>query len=263
MTHVIWNGELMHEDEAKRPAADCAALLGTGVFETLRARHGKGILLDRHLARLRQGAYRIAIDVPFTDEQCVEYVRQMAEANGIEDGRLRITLTRSHAAPSSLIQLAPLPPRPESWHATTLRSPRTVDSPLAGIKATSYLDYLLLHEAAARDGFDEALLFDRDDLLLEGCKSNVFIIRAGRVRTPRARGILPGVTRGYLLERLPEWGFPGEEADATRTELDAADEVFCTNSVAGVVPVRELDGRALGTRIARDIAARYEAAVTA
>lgn len=269
MSIVCLNGALLAAEEARLAATSPGLLLGAGIFETLRAVSGVGFLLERHYRRLALGAERLGIAVPFHLETLEYYVRRLEEANLREEGRLRITLLRpaeEGGEPDFLIQLHPLAPQPASFRVTCGEFGRTPRSPLAGIKSTSYLDFLLLRESATRQGFDEILLLDERGRLLEGAASNVFLVRDGEILTPEVRsGILPGVTRGFLLEKLPEWGRAARERALTLDDLEAADEVFCSNAVIGVMPVSQIEDKPLcSTRpgaVSRELAAAYRRAV--
>ena len=270
MSIVCLNGALVPEAEALLPATDAGLLLGAGVFETLRAIHGVGFLLERHYARLSAGAERIGIPVPFHLETLEYYLRQLEEANLCDDGRLRVTLVRGRGGeeqnePNFVIQLLPLAPQPPAFRTTCATAGRAPHSPLAGVKSTSYLDYLLLREAAWKQGCDEALLLDDRGRLLEGSASNVFFVKGREIRTPDARGgILRGITRDYLLEQLSAWGYAAHETSLTLADLEAADEVFCTNAVVGVMPVSHVEGKALPSgqpgSLTRELAAAYRKA---
>ncbi|MBE7559391.1 aminotransferase class IV [bacterium] len=267
---VCLNGGLIPEGEAVLGATHPGLLLGAGVFETLRAVWGVGFLLERHYARLAAGAERIGTSVPFGLEELAEYVRQLGEVNRCEEGRVRITLVRGRegegeARADFVIQVSPLGPQPAGWRATCAAAGRAAHSPLAGVKSTSYLDYLLLREGAVRQGFQEALLLDERGRLVEGAASNVFLVQHGRIATPEERtGLLPGITRGFLLENLAGWGWSVREATLSLADLEAADEVFCSNAVVGVMPVSHVEGKALGSlsagSISRQVAAAYRQA---
>jgi branched-subunit amino acid aminotransferase/4-amino-4-deoxychorismate lyase len=127
--------------------------------------------------------------------------------------------------------------------------------PLGRYKTTSRLAYALASEEARVAGVDETLLVGEAGDVLEGATSNVFVVAAGEVRTPPlARGILPGIVRAWVLSNAGRLGIRAREADLTSGWLDAADEVFLTNSVQEIVPVgvvedRPVPGRELGLRL--------------
>jgi branched-chain amino acid aminotransferase len=262
------NGEMLEEEKALIPAATPGFLLGCGVFETVHVRSGTGFLIEHHYERLTKGAQRLGIDVPFSLMTLRRMISELSDANLRSPGRLRLTLTRGANIgddPIYLIQLLPFPALPASYRVTCGIHGRSAKSPLAGIKSTSYMDYLLAREEAIRQGFDEAALFSGHNCLMEGCTSNMFLIRQDEILTPPAKsGILCGVTRNYLMERLPEWGFAVREETLKLEDMEGADEMFCTNAIIGVMPVSHVEGKALNSlqegSTTRQIATHYRRA---
>ena len=115
-------------------------------------------------------------------------------------------------------------------------------------KATGhYINSILaLHEAQAC-GYDEALLLDAQGYVMEGSGENVFIVRDGQIYTPDLTSALDGITRDTIFQLAAEIGKPIKEKRITRDEVYIADEAFFTGTAAEVTPIRELDGRAIGS----------------
>jgi branched-chain amino acid aminotransferase len=103
-----------------------------------------------------------------------------------------------------------------------------------------------LQEALAT-GYDEALLLDHQGYAAEGSAENLFIVRNGKIYTPETTSALEGITRDTIIAIAREQGFELIEKRITRDEIYVADEAFFTGSAAEVTPIRELDGRAIGT----------------
>ena len=275
MTWVYLDGEYVPATEARVATGDAALLHGRGLFETLRARRGAVYLLDRHIDRLEAGAQVLAIAVPPAVEGLEAIVRELAERQCLEDARVRLTLTAgSESEPSVLfVQARAVTDYPErlyekglSAHVASVR--RNETSPLARVKSLSCLDNLLAKEKARASGVDDAILLNTRELLAEGSTSNLFLIRAGRLLTPRvADGALPGITRGAVMELADAAGFGIRELSLTMDDLRHADEAFLTNSVGGVMPLVLVDGSAVGGGSPGEVTGRlrtlYEAAATA
>jgi branched-chain amino acid aminotransferase len=102
-------------------------------------------------------------------------------------------------------------------------------------------------QEALRDGYDEALLLDVDGFVAEGSGENIFIIRNGIIYTPDLTSALEGITRETIVKLAEEFGYEVREKRITRDEVYVADEAFFTGTAAEVTPIRELDGRAIGT----------------
>ena len=115
------------------------------------------------------------------------------------------------------------------------------------IKTVALLPNVLLRQQALDLGADEAILC-REDAVMEGAATNVFLVREGIVVTPvNSTDLLPGITREVVLQLARGDGLACEERRVTVAELDAADEIWLTSSTREVVPLVELDGRPVGT----------------
>lgn len=237
------------------PADDPALLTGEGVFETLAVRGGVPLAFTRHLARLAASAELLGIAAP--DLAAARTGVAAVLAGGPDPGRLRLTWTGGGHLLVTLSALAPWAPT-----ATAVTAPWPQPTgPLVGAKTTSYAAAALARRYARDHGADEALLFTADGRLAEGAASSVAVVVDGRLLTPPlSAGILPGVTRGLLLE----WGL-AVEGELTRAQVQSAAGVVLLSSTRDVHPVGLLDGRVLAVgpvvvAAARAFAARLAAA---
>jgi branched-chain amino acid aminotransferase len=275
MDPVYLNGRFVPQDEARLPASDSGRLLGLGVFETFRARNGSVYRLDAHHRRLSAGAAALGIDVPIDLAHLAAVVAEMARRCGLDDARVRLTLTAGEAegTPNLLIQAranTDYPPEIYERGISLLLVPqrRNESSPLSRFKAVSYAENILARQQARDAGADEALLLNSRGLVAEGATTNLFAVVEGEVVTPPIEdGAMPGVTREAVLELARASGLRADVRSLGLEQLAAADEVFATNAVAGVLPVVTLDGRTVGSgrpgAITRRLLAAYEAAADA
>jgi branched-subunit amino acid aminotransferase/4-amino-4-deoxychorismate lyase len=229
-------------------ADDEALLRGAAAFETLRVYGGVPFLLERHLDRLRHSTVALALPPPEGAAQLVATLLGAAPPDHV----LRLYRT-SH---DLVATAADLPPGLEELRARGLRL-RTVDvgapSLLEGVKSTSYAAAFAARREAEAAGVDDALLV-AGDVVLDATTANVWWVREGRLFTPAAgAGVLPGVTRGLVLE-LEQAG----EGAYPLADLLEADEVFTTSSIREVMPVAEVDGRPFAPG---PVAARLQAAL--
>lgn len=245
------DGEL-HEDGA--PAlgpGDRGLTLGDGAFETMAVRGGRAMRLDDHLDRLAEGLRILAFSTPPERRALGEAVARVVAANALEQGVIRLTVTRGAGArgvsiagcdsPRVLVTAAAGLPEMAPVEAVVCREVRRNDlSPTSRVKSLSYLDSVLARREAETRGAREGLLLNTRGRLAEASIANVFVVNRRRLRTPPlSEGALPGVARKVLLEALDAWEEPIEAA-----ELETAEEVFLTNSL-GVRPVTAIDGRSL------------------
>jgi 4-amino-4-deoxychorismate lyase len=236
-----------------RPASVVSALdrglaYGDGVFETVRLLQGRPLFLPAHLRRLTTGAGRLGIDVadlPYLIERDIAHL-----SGGLSgDHIIKVILTRGEGERGYQVPRVQRPTRIVSladYHgsaAATIagirlfgcqtrlgRNPR-----LAGIKHLNRLEQVLASMEVPA-GWDEGLMRDVEGDVIEGIRSNLFLIRDGQVMTPRldTSGVA-GIMREHLL------GF-GEvqQCTVTMSALVAATEMFVCNSVFGIHPVIEL-----------------------
>jgi branched-chain amino acid aminotransferase group I len=276
----VWvhvNGRLVEETEATVSVFGRGFLYGDGIFESLRAIGGGIFRLDRHLDRLRRSAARIALEGLPDGGRLGAAIRDLIARNRLVDARIRITVTRGSGRPGDyagaagdptlVIYAAPFQPLDpavrERGVAVTLSSVRQVPADVLdpAVKSISRLSAVLARREAVARGAFEAILLDAGGHLTEGTVSNLFLVDAGRIRTPPAPGVgLPGVTREAVLEIAAGAGLQASEEPLPVSALDSAGELFLTNTSWEVLPVTRVDGRPVGAgvpgpvtlRLARD-----------
>jgi branched-chain amino acid aminotransferase len=123
-----------------------------------------------------------------------------------------------------------------------------VNSTMCKAKANgNYINSILALQEALSTGYDEALLLDHEGYAAEGSGENLFIVRNGKLFTPETTSALEGITRDAILTIAAEQGLKVVEKRITRDEVYVADEAFFTGSAAEVTPIREYDGRTIGS----------------
>lgn len=247
---ILWiDGALVEEAEARVSPFDHGLLTGDGVFETLRITRGQPFAVRRHLERLARSATAMRLPCP-----PVEVVRaameEVVRANGLTEGRLRVTVTggpstlgsdRAAANPTVIVACGALPAWPPSADVAISPWPRNERSPLVGVKSTSYGENVVALAHARERGAGEAIFANLTGHLCEGTGTNVFVGIGGRLLTPPlSSGCLAGVTRELVLELVEV-----VEDDLPLAALASADEAFLTSSTRNVQPIRALDGRPL------------------
>lgn len=248
MTPAYWNGALTEASEVWIDPGDAGFLFGDGLFETLRVDGGRAREVDAHLDRLLSGLRRLRIEIPEEPGALEQAVHAVAHAAPRPVARLRITVTAGTGGrPTRLITATPYEPPAEDLYRTgvpVLLLPQyRIDSggPLAGLKSLSYQANRLALQHAERLGAWEALLVNEHGRLVEGSRSNVVLVFPDGVFTPpRGDGCLPGTVRRRLLEHgaIAEWPLAPED-------LATASEVLLLNSLIGVLPVSQINGRAV------------------
>ncbi|HEV2806360.1 MAG TPA: aminotransferase class IV [Chthoniobacterales bacterium] len=256
------NGRLVHRDAAGISPFDSAVQGGDAVWEGLRLYHGRIFKLREHLARLRRSAEALAFaDIP-SDEKIVEQLKRTLAANHMRDGvHIRLTLTRgvkvtsgmdprlNRAGPTLIVLAEHKPPVYAKTGLTLItskmrRPPPEILDPR--IHHANLLNSILAKIEANEAGADDALMLDLHGCVAETNATHVFIVRAGRVSTPRVKACPEGITRATVLEICAANGIASDECDLKLDDLHAADEMFCTGTMGELAGVVRLDGRAIG-----------------
>lgn len=266
---VLVNGEL----GGAIASTDRGLCLGDGVFETIAVTDGQPLRWSTHLERLSAGCARLGIPCPSADTLAAE--RQGLIPGG-GNGILRVTVSRGPGGAGYAVPAVPQPTRILRFRETpgiTLRGePATVrtcalrlaEQPaLAGIKHLSRLEQILARQEWTDPAIDEGLMYDRQGYLVEATASNLFLSRGGRLLTPRLdRCGVAGVLRSYVLAAAEQLGIEVSIGRVQGDDLERADEVFLTNSIRGLRPVRAVDGRLVASTapLARRLADAIEGA---
>jgi len=267
---LIWvNGELRPRAEAVVSVFDSGFVLGDGVWEGLRVHEGHPAFLERHLDRLWQGATAIMMDIGLTREQLTRAIYETLAANDMRDGvHVRVMVTRGVKStpyqdprltigPATVVIIAehkePMPATVTegiTLFTTHVRraTPDTLDPKL---NAHSKLNDIAACIQAFTAGADEALMLDPQGFVAT-CNSTHFFVVVGTPEEPEVwtsdgRYCLGGITRGNVLEVCRDSGIPARETTFSLTDVYSAQEAFVTGTFAGLVPVRSVDGRTLGT----------------
>jgi branched-chain amino acid aminotransferase len=273
------NGRFLPLIETRIPVSDSGFLYGYGCYETMRGYHGRFFHLNDHLSRLSLTSEILGIRVDL--HSLGEIVQETLKRSEIEDSRIRVTLTGGEgnlysvtgpAQNPTLVVTAVryLPPSikeyEQGYQAIIIPSSRNSHSLLPGLKTTCFLENILARRQAQSAGANDALLLNERGLLAEASSSNVFILSAGILKTPRlGNGLLPGVTRSILLDIARVSGIKTLETDIASEEVLVSDEIFLTNSMMEVMPVTRLEGQSIGSgkpgQITRKLMAAYKALV--
>lgn len=287
---IYVNGEMKPRAEAVVSVFDSGFVLGDGVWEGLRVVDGHPAFLDAHLDRLYEGAKAIAMDIGLERAELTRAIYATLAANGMRDGvHLRLMVTRGikrtpYQDPRVVVGPATIVIIPEFKNplpATVERGlklftvhvrrgyPDVQDNKL---NSHSKLNCITACIQAYTAGADEGLMLDPHGFVATCNSTHFFIVRKGEVWTSTGQYCLGGITRANVLAMCREAGIPALEKSFSLTDVYGADEAFCTGTFAGVVPVREVDGRVFGDGrrgpmverlqglyrawVARDVAAR-------
>jgi aminodeoxychorismate lyase len=256
---VFLNGHFMPEDQARVSVWDRCFLYGDGLFETVRLYKGQAFRWRAHFERLRLGAEFLGLPLPCSAVELEEGIRKLAERNGLEEGVVRVTVSRGTGergysprtarSPLVAMQCSPLPGgsrAPNGWRLVVASGRVFAGDPLLRHKTCNKLIHVLARGEADQKEADEALLVNDQGYVTEATSANIFWIQGDGIGTPPIRaGLLPGVTRALVMEYCAKAGLHCFEELIFPEALAEADGVFLTSSVIEIAEVGSIEGQKL------------------
>lgn len=255
MMYLYVNGEIVHREEARISPFDHGFMYGLGAFETFRTYNGHPFLLDDHLARLNNSLAEMNIRLSLQREEVVKIVHQLLQTNGLKDAYVRLNVsagigdiglqTDGYVAPVVIVYMKPLPSTVSMEKVcTVLKTRRNSPEGKERWKSHHYLNNILGKREIGNDPRVEGIFLNEQGFVTEGIVSNLFWVKDGIVYTPSIdTGALNGITRQFVLSLLTALQIRYEEGLYRLPALEAADELFLTNSIQEIVPVVRLHDR--------------------
>ena len=265
----IWlDGELVPWQDAKVHVLTHTLHYGMGVFEGVRAYEtAKGPAIFRmkeHTDRLFNSAHIMNMKIPFSKDEVNAAQIAAVKENNLPHAYLRPMAfygsegmgLRAHNLKVHLMVAAwewPAYMSPEALELgikvrTSSYTRHHVNITMCKAKANgNYINSMLALNEALSGGADEALLLDNEGYVAEGSGENIFVIKGQVLYTPELTSCLDGITRKTIIQLAEERGYTVREKRITRDEIYVADEAFFTGTAAEVTPIRELDGRLIGS----------------
>lgn len=258
------NGTLYAKEDARVSVYDHGLLYGDGVFEGMRSYGGQVFRLEQHLHRLWDSAKAIWLEIPVTQEALAATVTATLSANDIQDGYIRLVVTRGAGTlgldpnltsdPQVIIITDHITLYPDEYYENGLKIVTVAtrrnhpDALNPRIKSLNYLNNILAKIEGLQAGCVEALMLNHRDEVAECTGDNIFLVKSGCLVTPATdAGILEGITRQAVLDLAQEAGMEVREPTIKLDDVYQADECFLTGSAAEVVPVVQVDDCQIGT----------------
>ncbi len=261
---VYLNGTYVEQEKACISVWDHGLLYGDGVFEGIRAYNGKIFKLREHLVRMYKSAHSLQIKMEMPIEEMEKVILQTCSQNGLKDYYIRVIISRGtgdlgidprkcKSSPTVIVIADKITLYPEHMYetgltiitASTQKLPAAVFS--AQIKSLNYLPNIKAKIEAINAGADEALMLTSEGYATECTTENIFIVNGNTLSTPPIHlGLLEGVTRNTVMELAKNEGIEVCEKIFTTHDIYTADECFVTGTGAELLPVRIIDGRAIG-----------------
>ena len=277
---VYINGKFYSEKNSKISVFDHGLLYGDGVFEGIRAYHGRVFKLKEHIDRLFYSAKAILLNIPMSKQQLMDATVETCRKNNLNDGYVRLVVTRGVGTLglnpnrcsnpqviiiADTIQLYPASLYKKGMEIVTVATTRNHHNAVnPAIKSLNYLNNILAKIEANTAGYEEAIMLNSEGYVAECTGDNLFIIKDNQMFTPSlSSGALHGITRQTSIDLVGELGVPTSEPNLTRYDLYNADECFLTGTGAEIVPVVKIDERKIGNgkpgKITKKLVKAYQA----
>jgi branched-chain amino acid aminotransferase len=265
------NGAFIDTENLTISPYDLGLLRGYAVFDVMGTRNGKPFLFSGHWKRLQNSAKQFGLKLPVTEKEFAAVIENLLRLNGFRESMIKTVLTGGPSADgfspagkeTFFIIAEELRTLPQDVY---LRGAKviTLDHPreCPGVKSTNYMTAMQHHRERMKQGAIE-ILYTCGGKALEGSVSNLFMVKKGRLITPK-EGILLGITRNFVNKLARKLKMQAEERVIPLKELLKADEAFMTSSTRNIVPVVMVDRTRIGsgkvgpvTKKIMDAAARY------
>lgn len=283
---VWFNGRITAIEDARVSCLAHTIHYGTGVFEGIRSYcvdDGHAIFkLKEHVARLFTSAKALKIHIPFSTEELELAIDMVLLANDLSDAYIRPLVFFERGGMGLGVNTEPLNPvmiliaawRWDSYFATIewekgisvqlANWKRVFAHPsLSNVKAVGfYANSYIAHANAQSAGFSDAILVDEKGNLAEASAANIFFVQKETLFTPAEGAILPGITRGTVIDIARELGLRISEEEIFHERIFLADEVFFTGTACEITPVTKINKKTIGTgragRVTKQISSAYQ-----
>lgn len=253
---IYVNGTYVEASEAKISPYDHGYLYGLGVFETFRIYNGHPFLLDDHYERLMDALSALQIEWKLMKDDVLRILQELLERNGLDHAYVRFNVsagideiglqTGVYEEPSVIVFIKPLaaPGAVVEKEGVILKQARNTPEGAFRLKSHHYLNNILGKREIGNVVSKEGIFFTEAGYVAEGIVSNLFFVKESILYTPSLEtGILNGITRAFIIRIAEMLNIQVKEGFFTKGELLSADEVFVTNSVQEIVPLRHIEGR--------------------
>ncbi len=278
-TEFIWvNGYLVKWHDAKIHVLSHTLHYGSGAFEGIRCyKTEKGTAIFRlteHVERMLRSFSIFGIESPYTQGEIEDAIVSTVKANRLEEGYIRPILFFGYGEMGlknlgkCLIELAIA-----CWPWGSYLGEKAINVKISKIRRISpesfrteakicghYVNSILASKDAKSEGYDEAILLDYRGNVAEGSGENIFVVKDGKIYTPKTGCILPGITRDSVMNIARDFGYNIEERDIEEKELFEADEVFMTGTAAEVTAVGAINKQEIGNGGVGKITGKLKAA---
>lgn len=261
---IFLNSKFVKKEQAKISVFDHGFLYGDGVYETLRTYGGKVWQIDGHLKRLDRSAKILGLEIPYSRNQIKIFLNKLLKMNGfvltaggVNEARIRITLTRgvndfdfvTCKKPTLIMVAQPLVLEPKAVYEKGVKVVSfKMERILPQAKTASLLPLILANRYGVAKKAYETIFVSDDGYVREGTITNVFMVKNGKVFTPR-NNILLGTTSMAIEKICKKNAITLQRKDFKIDQLYNTEEVFIANAPRGIIPVVKVDKKVIGNGV--------------
>ncbi|MBY6038502.1 aminodeoxychorismate lyase [Fictibacillus nanhaiensis] len=252
--YIYLNDRVLSKEEAVISPYDHGFMYGLGAFETFRTYGGFPFLIDEHMDRLNEALNELNISLKLDGSDVIEMVNTLLDKNGLEDAYFRLNVsagagdiglqTDPYEAPNVILFTKPLiqAKRMPEKELIRLKTVRNTPEGEKRLKSHHYLNSILGKRELTDPIKHEGVFLTKEGYISEGTVSNLFWMRDGKMYTPGlSTGILNGITRKWVIKASHELNIPLQTGNYKIDELSKVDEIFLTNSIQEIVPVKQFE----------------------
>ena len=269
---LIYNGELVERSALPLTAGNRAFRYGDGLFETMRLVAGRVPLFDHHIDRLSKGLVLLGLEIEFDAEVVQQQVTELATKAGLQNARIRWSVYRESEGAylpkeneaNYLMEIAAIDTDNFSTNTKGLtigiyKEDKKYPGPLANYKTNSAQLYTQAARYAKAQGWDDALILDTKDQIIEATASNIFLLKGTDLHTPPlGNGPIAGVMRRAVFGLAMQHGFRVSSGPVNEQLLQDAEELWLTNAVQGIRWVGRMGSKVYQGRHAERLASHLK-----
>ncbi len=248
---TIWlDGKFVEAKPSLVESLTPGILKAKGVFETMRVDDGQIVFLKEHLRRMSRGLKVLDLKSSVSFFTIRRNISRLLKVNGLKDVRVRLMVWQKAGRLHFAVICQPLQPLTARQYTKGFKAMLANGHRRRTAVPIKSLDYGIFRKSLQRAraaGFDEALLFNSKGELVEGSRTNIFLVKDNVLLTPPIKsGCLPGVTRQIVLDRARQLKLHRAIRPLKPQDLLESDEAFVTNALIGIMPLTRLGSKQIG-----------------
>jgi len=251
---IYINGRYIQVTSAEFERLLPGEIKGKGAFETMRMYDGRIFAFADHMKRLSGGLRHFGIGLPVSRVEILEIISRLSKINRLRNSRVRIIIWQDKGGKKISMSLQPLSlpsaAKYRKGYSVMTFALKRRPTRHAHVKSIDYKELRRISKEAHRKGFDEALLLNDQGDVVEGTRTNLFLVKDGTLYTPALRcGALNGITRQKVIVCARGLKVPVRQVRVKPAALLYSDEIFLTGSTLEIMSVTRVDGEKVGGAI--------------